>query len=193
MHQKIAAEDDIGSGERVLDGVEQAERPPRPGIFLLIRFDQLGNDIGSKVIDWQVQQSHPVEVAAGHVEHRPDAEIGQKPNQLGAKETSRGFGGTMAGMRLGVAPRIRLVNFFENVRHRGSTYAARRRQRATMFVPSSALLQRQPAGLATVATCAYLCEQRFFQGQNLTAKPAVFSMSWLGLQSNNPLGNTSPP
>jgi hypothetical protein len=48
-------------------------------------------------------------------------------------------------------------------------------------------------GLATVATCAYLCEQRFFQGQNLTAKPAVFSMSWLGLQSNNPLGNTIPP
>ena len=38
----------------------------------LVRGDNVLNDVGSRVLDRQIDQTHPVKVATGNIQHRPD-------------------------------------------------------------------------------------------------------------------------
>jgi hypothetical protein len=75
MHEAIAAQNQVSRRKRVLQQVPLNEPPPCVAVGLLVLTDQFVDHVRADVVDAQVDEAHPVKVAARHIEQRPALQL----------------------------------------------------------------------------------------------------------------------
>ena len=85
MHQAVAAEDHVGSRQRVAGEISDTELAVRSAETLLVALDHARHDVHAViVVDRKLNVPHPVPVAAGGVKDRPSIKARKQVRQAPA-------------------------------------------------------------------------------------------------------------